>query len=650
MPVSEVEDGLSLEQRAMRDRMLYDFRFFCSKLKIRLKGDLVTGGSGEGALAPFIWNEPQEIIWAKMQLAIAAGQPIRLVILKARQFGVSTFFCAWLFWWMWRRTEVRALISAHQKLTLGVMLETMNRFYESFPPGFRPQLRASGPRARIGKEEVYFADRKSGALITPAHADAGRGDAYDLALCTEVAAYDDAANFFGGFIPAMGRRVDTSLIMESSPQPGWFWERYKNAKRFDQDVFLPWMVARSLYTIPLESYTARGRVKAWRDVRTKERVTFTPAEIKEQQVLSRLEKREGREAVTWGQMYWRQIEIESTYDGDEEYFNQEYPRDDVTCFEKSVRSAFKNVLPIIRATVEETLDESAEWEDAAIGRLESDTVARPDAEVQRVAFVNDDHVDFERWPGIFVCKRPQSGFVYTIGVDVADDINTSADEDDANFSVISVYCCNTREQVAEWRGGMDPHELGDEVAMVGYFYNTAMVCVEYNNMGITTVDRLTKYLEYPNRFRWPKWDEANKFTKKEMWVTDEKSKQLMIGSLRYAIKNGNYKVRSPGLQEELTGYQVNSGRYAAGPDTYADRIIAAALSWQCVEQTDYGSSIVLGAIDAPGEKAAGAAKRYVVTTPRGNPFVVPRELPADLEIELSDMAQTVEDLWGAANF
>jgi hypothetical protein len=242
-------------------------------------------------------------------------------------------------------------------------------------------------------------------------------------------------------------------------------------------------------------------------------------------------------------------------------------------------------------------------------------------------------------PALVIFQMPKPGYIYTLGADVADEMGVGADEDDNAFSVVEVYCCNTREQVAEWRGSIDPHDFGDVIAMIGYLYNTALINVEFNNMGVTTVDRLTKYLEYPNRFRWPKFDEAGKYTKKEMWWTDDKTKQLMIGSLRSAIKRELFKVRSPGLQEELTAYQIQGGRYAPGPDAFADRIIAAALAWQGVEQTDYGLDKAMGYTEEDLHPAR------VVLESKHNPLEpVSRELPAALRRELDEnYTQKVED-------
>jgi hypothetical protein len=647
-------NALELNESAWRDRALVDFPFFARKMKIRIKSDISTEGEAEGRLGDFIWNEAQWIVWFWMCEQMARGLPIRLIILKARQFGISTFFCCWLFWWMWRKTQVRTLIATQNKgTTLNAMMETMDRFYQSLPEGFRPSLRAKGAD-RISKDELYFDDRKSACIPVGADVkDAGRGDAFDLALCTEVAAYKAAKEFFGAFTPAMGRRADTSLVMESTAQPGWFWDKYKSGKRFKQSVFLPWSVCKSLYSRKLIA-ASKGQRRIWRDAQTDEQFTLTAADKKEMEFLSRqhriINEQIGRELlgpVTAEQMAWWHYTCESEYDGDDEWMNQEFPRDDISAFERSVRGVFKSVLPVVRASVEATLTDPA-FDGAVVGAtISCDTVADVTRESHRIEVTEDDDVNFTDRPGLIIFKMPVGSYVYTLGVDVADEMGTAADEDDAAFSVICVFCCNTREQVAEWRGSIDPHDLGDVIAMLGYLYNTGLANVEYNNMGITTIDRLTKYLEYPNRFRWPKFDEAGKLTKKEMWWTDEKTKQLAIGSLRHAIRHGLFIVRSQGLQEELTAYQVKRGHFTAGPDSYADRIMAAALAWQAVEQTDYGMAQVLGGADDPSDNAVGQARRVVEAAVKNELVIPPRKLPDEFDGSTGD-TQDIEDPWEAA--
>src|SRR3979411_582983 len=102
------------ESAARTVRLMGDFEFFCvTLLKINPKvKELQKEGTKKGVLIPFVWNKAQLRTWKLMQSLIAQGLPIKLVVLKARQVGISTFFCAYLFWMMWRQKNYRAGVVA----------------------------------------------------------------------------------------------------------------------------------------------------------------------------------------------------------------------------------------------------------------------------------------------------------------------------------------------------------------------------------------------------------------------------------------------------------------------------------------------------------------------------------------------------------
>lgn len=651
-----MSEPLNFADEIVLHRLTHDFVFFCRHaLKIRPKQEILVGGV-QAPLVPFELNPPQQYVLRVMFSMIAQGIPVRIVILKARQFGISTLFLAWIFWHMWRRRQVRCIAAAAVKGTTisSVFAETMKRFFDNMPPEIKPRARAKSRDASLSKEEAYIEPQGSQCVYIEAQDENARSDSLDHVLCTEVGDYEDGKGFFGALDPALGRRTDTTLILESTAKPGYFRSRYLAAKtnKTERAIFLPWTVHRELYHLPLARDT-RGRGKeCWRDARTEDLVEFSDAELAEQQYLTRQHLRMGLPPVDLEQMYWRQVEINEKYHGDVEWFNQEYPRDDVTCFEKGSGSAFTIVLPTVRESVDETPEVC---ENIGIGTLELAYGIKLDSsEVEEfkpyIDFVPEPEegvIDFERTPGLVIFKEPRPNFVYTIGADVADDMQVAADPDDANFSAACVYCCNTREQVAEWRGSIDPEEYGDELAKLGYFYNTALINVELNNMGIATYFQLKRRVNYPERFKWMNVNESDLVDpKKEMWVTSRTTKPLLITSFRTAVRNKHFIVRSPALQEEMIGYRIENGQYKRGPDTQADRIIAAALAWQAVEQTGFGAAQVLGgAEDLKSRSAHGAAKRAVAASKPGRIIMPKPELPA----ELADLgSQRVIDEWEAA--
>jgi len=631
------QEALAIEKRRLRS----DFRYFCeTKLKINPKiKELVAGSDNTGPLIPFIWNKAQVHVWNIMCDLLRRKQPLKLVVLKARQVGISTFFCAYLFWQMWRQNRYRGAVVAYEKkTTLKELNQTMSTFYEALPEGYKPALRQKHAGATINKEDVFFADRQSYCDFIVQTPKAIRGVPKDGVLCTETSFYDEAAEFFGGFLPAMGKGPSAILVMESSPEDGWFKDTYFHAKDGDNDrtaIFIPWWMCDDIYSRKL---LKKGN--KFIDAETK-KVVHIPTDMrKKQRHLTRLAKQRGLPPITDEQIWWWMCYCESEYQGDTEWMQQEFPDDDVTAFQRASRSAFKTCMPMVNKTVEE----AEEIYDVKIGTLYSDTYVDASAE-QHVEFHEEEKhgwINQTSRPGLIMWEPPQPGYTYTVGADVADAEGEEDEDGERAFSVISVYCCNTHDQVAEWRGHIDPHALGDEIAKVGYFYNTALVVPERNNMGVLTEHRLKNELHYPMLFRWPDWNIGPEaLTKKVSWETNARTKPIMIGMLREWCRDGLFRVRSPGLQGEMSSYRVVRGKFQTRDD-FADRIIAAALCVQGVMQTEFAhKAIVLGSPDVrPVNTAQGAALKSL----RG--AAKPRQPGNQLPSEFDDMPrQQVEDVF-----
>jgi len=76
-----------------------EFGFYSKNaLKIRTK---------DGDVTPLVLNEAQEILLQKIEEQYEAEGKIRVIILKARQMGLSTMVGGWLYWWLSQRKAQR---------------------------------------------------------------------------------------------------------------------------------------------------------------------------------------------------------------------------------------------------------------------------------------------------------------------------------------------------------------------------------------------------------------------------------------------------------------------------------------------------------------------------------------------------------------
>lgn len=620
--------------------------------------------SDSGKLIPFVWNEAQHMTWQLCCEMMEQGLPIDIIILKARQLGISTFFLALIFWRMWRENNVSASIFAHEKdPTLQDLNKTMAVFYEGLPEGFRPQLRQKSKDARVGLEGVHFADRNSFAKFVVQRDGKGRGTTSDLNLFTEVSFYKNAKEFFGSYMAAMTKGSGGLIVQESTAKDGYFKDAYTLAKNGDTSgrraLFIAWWQVPSLNSRPIEWRGRKNNLA--HDPFTGDRIRFDDDEVDHMKHLNRVAKRMKRPAITFEQMYWRQYTIQNRHGGDEDFFNQEHPWCEEVAFQYGSRSAFKSVMPIVGQTILR-LEELMEQGVVLFGNLFS-----PDfgfetndmlEDAPRVAWLPDVHerIDQEKVSGMMRIEGPVEGRVYVVGADVAGEVNADDEGNDKAASVASVLCLDTREQVAEWRGHIDPWEFGTILAQIGYYYNTGMICVERNNMGVTTEDRLTRVLGYPNMYKWPNWNAGmGVLTKQNSWETNTKTKPIMMSTLKRYIQGGLFIVRSLTLFSELGSYVIKNGLYKT-TDKPSDTIIASSLCCMAAEQSDQSHRLLSGIAEAVSGPASGAAVRFMLQSEKAikskglAAVPIPKELPAEFGRGVDGDPFKMEDVWEGFSF
>jgi len=175
-----------------------------------------------------------------------------------------------------------------------------------------------------------------------------------------------------------------------------------------------------------------------------------------------------------------------------------------------------------------------------------------------------------------VWERPRSQGVYVIGADVAEGL------DHGDYSCAQVLDALSGAQVAMWHGHIAADLFGEEVARLGRWYNRALVGVEQNNHGLTTITRL-RQLEYPFLYRHKTVDQVSKkITLKYGWPTNRLTKPLMIDTLGAAIREGEIAVYDKRTVGELKTYiRDEMGKMHGSP--HDDTVMAMAIAVQMLQ-------------------------------------------------------------------
>lgn len=138
------------------------------------------------------------------------------------------------------------------------------------------------------------------------------------------------------------------------------------------------------------------------------------------------------------------------------------------------------------------------------------------------------------------------------------------------YTVLDVWDIKTWEQVAQWRGHIDPTEAGDMAVRLGAFYGWAAIAAENNYPGNAFLARLVER-GYPNI-----WDDPADSGDELGWKTTEKSKGQFESDGRAAVRDGSLKLNSmASLNEHRTYVLHENGRTGPQKGCWQDTVITA---------------------------------------------------------------------------
>lgn len=212
--------------------------------------------------------------------------------------------------------------------------------------------------------------------------------------------------------------------------------------------------------------------------------------------------------------------------------------------------------------------------------------------------------DFHVWEAPDIMGR------YVVGADVAEGL------EHGDFSSAHVIEIRSGNVVAAWHGKVDPDVFGDILADIGWWYGRALMGVESNNHGHTTLASL-KRAHYPNLYYQYRYDERTRTQgRKTGWLTTRNTKPLMIDEMAMAFRDGELFVRDKATLKEMLTYQRDEkGGMAGSP--FDDRVISLSICNQMrkhataphfhVEQDIYGTMAWWsGQLEQPSRGRIGA--------------------------------------------
>lgn len=547
-----------------------DFYIYCERnLEIldKLSSDVI----------PLVPNWAQHLLVQRVLADIAAGRPVRYIILKARQMGLSTIIEALGYWWTTTHRNIKSLIIAHESESATTLYEMFKRFFDSSHPHFQPTRKYNNKKELVFdvednvKEEYKARGERSpglGSSIKTMVAKEGKGRSQMIKFLhgSEVAFWEAKADVASAAVQAVPMAAGTFIFLESTANGvgGFFYDTWQNAKKGKTNLKPLFFAWHEHYEYEL--YVDGGCQNQYDD---------------EEIELLKLFATKNYPLETWdAKIMWRRMKKKDFLD-DPKKFYQEYPKDDMEAFLASGRPVFDtNILMKMESYA---LDHVNHIFGAVVPNASDIGMEKYVFEEVASTMEGQDPTPLKIWE-LPVKANPNErtpAAQYVIGVDVSEGkLNKDSAKKENDYSVVEVMRKDNLKTVARWRGHIDPDLLGGIVFALGTFYNNALVGVEVNNHGLTTVQSLRNKF-YRNLYM-RETSEENQFQERTAIMgfrTDRKTKPIIINNLNTAIREGDIiDVDIVFIREAMTYVRDDQGATNAQEGTFDDTVMAKAIA------------------------------------------------------------------------
>ena len=518
-------------------RYRYDSEAFCSeRLRIVDKN---------ANLVPLNFNNGQKKINAAIEKQKIAGKPVRIALLKARQFGGSTEFEAEVFKESVLRPMRQSMIIAHDLDSARHLRDMSARYYENYD---LPKPEMKKETDKWWKFRHMLDGKRADSHIridTAEELSTGHSLTLHTLHLSEIQNWRNAPILVRGLFPTVPNHPDTMIFMEGTGSGvGDYWYDFCQMAKEDnvwEFVFVPWYEIED-YEVRFDNEERRGSFEASLD--------------SEERLLQKSQ-------ISLEKLHWRRETIRSVYKGDDEAFRQQYPASPDEAFLTSGRPVF----PAIK--VREKIGEALK--PLKTGYLEG---------IKDVKFREDPKGYWEIWE-----ETPEkTENLYCLGADVAEGLAVVPELGNrgGDYSCAKILRRDHRKFVARLHARLDPDLFADELLKAWKYWGCGLL-IESNPGGSgNVVIRSLKTYPGINLLRQRSLNKRHEDTKEEFgWKTMKDTKRLLIDELLENIRDENFTDESKNFWYECSTYvRDEKGATNAQSRKYDDEVIASAIAFQ----------------------------------------------------------------------
>lgn len=509
------------------------------------------------------------------------GEPLRIIILKCRQTGMSTMITAFALWCTLGNKHWNSCLIAKDDKQVKIIFEMTHRYHEHLPVGDNnilpmfPLRRDSAAIIEFNKPDVHqylrqmravsrkiFLDSRIRILSGEKKGDLGRAGTFQTVHASEAAFWVDLKNALSALLATCHYLPKTSIFLETTAN-GYnefhsLWVNRAIGKvgvpSFWKNVFIPWYWD--------DRYELHGQ-----DIEYKFHDEYEADLFK--LIITDFTIEEVPPDRAWAKIFWRRMAINDR-DGDVDLFSQEYPATDSEAFMSTGRAVF----PKAHIKRMELKVRDPEWKgDIGLKETDSGSIAPFTKESEEGRFK--------------IWEQPQNDEQYIIAADIAEGKaieGLTIDEEKSRYdysvaAVLKVTPFPPAKLVAMWHGSIDPDLYADTLVAIAKKYNNAYLGWEINGPGRGLNYHVCNRHRYNNVYLREDWDQGGQRVRALVgWHTTGYTKPSMVYIGKEFIRESAIEIYDIGTVNEMKAFSDMGNNKFGAATGHDDRVIAILIA------------------------------------------------------------------------
>ena len=493
-----------------------------------------------GQIIDFKFNEPQQKLYEVIKEQKRLKKPVRIIILKPRQTGISTETESIVFKETATKFNVNSGIITHLEEATNNMFAMSKLMYDCLPLEMKPSIKKSNAKELVFDNDYGTGLKSKIRCMTAGSQGVGRSYTFDNLHISELAFWPgDKKKTMTGLLQAVPNLPSTMIIIESTANGYDYFKEFWDAAVAGENDFVPFFIG-------------------WHEMKDYQ-MPYNGFELTEEEKIL-----QETYNLTLDQLTWRRWCIKNNCSNDISQFKQEYPITPEEAFLSTGACYFNKEIIVNR------INKLRNIKPLKRGYFSYDLNGN---NISDINWVEDEkgYID--------IFEEPKEGYPYVLGGDTAGE-----GSDLFTGQMINNY---NGHQVARLKAKLDEDEYARQMYCLGIYYNEALIGPE-NNYSTYPTKKLKEY-NYPKIYLREVEDNiSDKVQDKYGFVTNKATRPIILSILKEVFRDNISWINDiDTLKEALTFIVNDKGRPEAEQGAHDDLIMGLAITYYIRTQQSF---------------------------------------------------------------